>query len=196
MWQGNLLLWQPFCVHVRIQSASSGQYGNSLYFPRNKKTLGCWAFLLLVCMLMGPREENTPDKRRGGEHTSIRVTLCVWCVVCVCLGHSTVLYIKLSAPRLSSSSKWSLMARGGFVSQLWIKGRECPKPQVTASVNHQIQRKKDRCGVFVCSWVHVCLCTVFVLCVCFYAHCMHHLQSCSLCEEYDAQPVSEPWVGG
>lgn len=166
MWQGNLLFWQPFCVHVRIQSASSGQYGNSLYFPCNKKTPGRWPFLLLVCMLMGEREENTPYKRGGGERTSMcGGSVCVMCGECVCLGHSTVLYIKLSAPQLSSSSKWSLLARGGFVSQLWIKGRECPKPQVTASVNHQIQRKKDRCGVFVCSWVHVCPCKVFVLCV-------------------------------
>lgn len=36
--------------------------------------------------------------------------VCVRVFVFVCGGHSTVPYIKLSAPQLYSSSKWSLMA--------------------------------------------------------------------------------------
>lgn len=87
--------------------------------------------------------------------------------VCVCVCHSTVPYIKLSAPQLYSSGKWSLMARGlEGASQVQIKSRVCPKPQVTASVNHQVQRKRIEAFLFVC--LSVCVCVplhVFVLCM-------------------------------
>lgn len=47
---------------------------------------------------------------------------CVPVCACVCEGHSTVLYIKLSAPRHCSINKWSPMTGGGGVAfRLWIK---------------------------------------------------------------------------
>lgn len=35
--------------------------------------------------------------------------------------------------------------REGFVSQLWIKSCECPRPEVTDSANHPNSGNKDRC---------------------------------------------------
>lgn len=124
---------------------------------------------------MWQREEYKSYKKREREDFGMRSGLCV----CVCVGHSTVPYIKLSAPQLSSSSKWSLLAWGGFVSQLWIKSKECPKPRGHCFCESSNSEDKDRCLSFC---LHVCLCAPARFCVVcrLCAHCMHHLQSYSV----------------
>ena len=62
-------------------------------------------------------------------------------------------YIKLSAPWLSGSRKWNLMAPGGFVVQLWMKSRECPRPSGHRSANRQIPGTKREASL-----LYLCLC--------------------------------------
>lgn len=89
-------------------------------FTMIKIHLNSWSSFLLVCMFIWQR---VLQQKRGRTFWHAQcVCVCVWG------GHSTVPYIKLSAPQLSSSSKLSLMAWGVLVSQLWIKSKECPKP--------------------------------------------------------------------
>lgn len=137
-----------------------------LYFHCNKKTESTSLFFACV----QKREQNR-------WHAQWTLSFSLLVCLCVCEGHSTVPYIKLSAPQLPSSSKWSLMAWGRFVSQFWIKSR------VSQALGHCFcessnSEDKDRCLSF-CRRVFVCPCTL-LCCVFLCGHCIHHLQSYSV----------------
>lgn len=98
--------------------------------------------------------------------------------VSLCEGHSTVPYIKLSAPQLSSSSKWSLIAWGGVCLPTLNQ-----KLRVSQALGHWFcessnSEDKDGCLSF---YLWVCLWTLTGFCaVCLSVHCIPHLQSCSV----------------
>lgn len=115
----------------------------------------------LVCVTK--RRECLRRKQCGGQG---HIAMCSGAVrVCLREGHSTVPYIKLSAPRLSRRSKWSLMAWGRVLSpNSESKSCECPRPEVTDSANHPNSGNKDRCLFFspFSFFTSVCACALFV----------------------------------
>ena len=68
----------------------------------------------LACVHVYVTKRSLTRKEREKALACAVDCLCVCVCVCVrarvCEGHSTVPYIKLSAPQLSSSSKWSRVA--------------------------------------------------------------------------------------
>lgn len=115
----NSISWQLFFKHIfSIQPAWNTSIYFLLYYYSNKKTK------IHEHLFVWQRIECLIRKKGGKKGIGMHSGLCV----SLCESHTTVPYIKLSAPQLSSSSKWSLMAWGGFVSWLWIKSWECPKP--------------------------------------------------------------------
>lgn len=188
MCYGFLLSWQVFfirAVHFSIQPGSSGKCQYNIYclFIVIKR-LKVWASFLLVCK---------KESRILGMHSGLSPSLCLCACVCVREGRSTVPYIKLSAPQLPSSSKWSLMAGGRFVSQFWIKSR------VSQALGHCFcessnSEDKDRCLSF-CRRVFVCPCTLLCCVSLWTLYTSFTILFGILCGEYDAQPVSKPCHG-
>lgn len=137
----------------------------------------------LVCVTK--RRECLRRKQCGGQG---HIAMCSGAVrVCLREGHSTVPYIKLSAPRLSRRSKWSLMAWGRVLSpNSESKSCECPRPEVTDSANHP--------NFFFYKCMCLCPFCVFPLCLVLIV-CNHLLISSPFCGEHNEKPVSQPCSG-
>lgn len=146
---------------IVIWSASDGNENTSIWFHMNTNFTGIFP----TCI----------PQRTEDEKVLACAVHSVHCVS-VCEGHSTVLYIKLSAPQLSSSGKWSLTARGGVgLPTLNLKQRMSRAPGHCFSESPNTEEKIlfvcvcDACACFFVSCTSLwTLCPAFtrLLCVC------------------------------
>lgn len=144
-----------------IQPKHTGKYHTVPYWVFGAIRL---QIIWLVCAFVWQREKSVLQESSGrgaGAHCHAQWAACV----CLYEGHSTVPHIKLSAPRLSRSSKWSLMAWGRVLSPNYeSKAASVPGPRSLNLRIIQIQEIKIDASSFLLSPPSVCACPLVCFC--------------------------------